>query len=157
MARSQPVRPLAAKLDKLFHTVHRPSGGEYAYEEVAGALRARGGPTISATYVWQLRTGKRDNPTKSHLEALADFFGVSPAYFFDETAAARVEAQLELLGAMRDSGVSQIALRSFGLSPGMLQAIAQIIENARKAEGLPAGQNRKPARRSRARRKAEGE
>jgi transcriptional regulator with XRE-family HTH domain len=156
MVQGRSARPLAARLDKLFQTVHRPNGGEYAYEEVAAALRARGGPTISATYIWQLRTGKRDNPTKSHLEALAEFFGVSPAYFFDEAAAARVEAQLELLGAMRDSGVSQIALRSFGLSSGMLDAIAQIIENARKAEGLPAAREGKQARRSRTPRRSEG-
>jgi hypothetical protein len=66
---------------------------------------------------------------------------VSPAYFFDDGAAERVEAQLELLGAMRDAGISGIALRSFGLSPETLQAIAQIIENARKAEGLPPGKS----------------
>ena len=34
---------------------------------------------ISSTYVWQLRTGRRDNPTQKHLSALGAFFGVSPA------------------------------------------------------------------------------
>jgi len=136
------VPDLAAKLDRLFRTVHRPGGAESSYEEVARTIREKGGPTISATYIWQLRTGKRDNPTKSHLEALADFFGVSPAYFFDESVSKRVDAQLQLLGAMRDSGVDQIALRSFGLSADTLQAIAQIIENARKAEGLPTVRDR---------------
>jgi transcriptional regulator with XRE-family HTH domain len=133
------VPDLAAKLDRLFRTFHRPGGAEHSYNEVARRIREEGGPTISATYIWQLRTGKRDNPTKSHLEALADFFGVNPAYFFDEGASERVDAQLQLLGAMRDSGVDQFALRSFGLSSETLKAIAQIIENARKAEGLPDG------------------
>src|SRR5690348_17042679 len=111
---------LAAKLDRLFRSFRRPQGGEYSYEVVARALRTRGGPTISATYLWQLRTGRRDNPTKAHLEAIADYFGVSAAYFFDDAAAERVEAQLQLLTAMRDARVSDIALRSFGLSPETL-------------------------------------
>src|SRR5437764_790705 len=127
---------LAAKLDLLSQSFRRPQGGEYSYEEVARDLRARGGPTISATYLWQLRTGRRDNPTKAHLEAIAGYFGVNASYFFDDAAAERVGAQLRLLTAMRDARVSEIALRSFGLSPETLQAIAQIIENARRAEGL---------------------
>jgi len=148
------VPTLASKLDRLFRSVHRPGGAEHSYEEVARAIRARGGPTISATYIWQLRTGKRHNPTKSHLEALADFFGVSPAYFFDDQAAAVVDAQLELLAAMRDAQVGQIAMRSFGLSTETLHAIAQIIENARKAEGLPSGHETQRRRRRRTRRQA---
>jgi transcriptional regulator with XRE-family HTH domain len=141
---------LADKLDRLFRSVRRRGGDEFSYEEVARGIRERGGPTISGTYVWQLRTGKRDNPTKSHLEALAGFFGVSPAYFLDEAEAARVESQLELLAAMRDSGVSRIALRSVGLSPQTLDAIAGIIENARKAEGLNSVGSRRQSRRRRA-------
>jgi transcriptional regulator with XRE-family HTH domain len=128
---------LAARLDRLFQTFRRPDHSEHTYEEVARALAGRGGPTISATYVWQLRTGRRDNPTKHHLEALADFFGVSPAYFFDDAAAERIERQLELLAAMSDARVSQIALRSHGLSSASLEAIRGIVENARRLERLP--------------------
>lgn len=96
---------LAGKLDRLFAAVHPAGRGEYSYEEVAAALRAAGGPTISGTYVWQLRKGLRDNPTKKHLEALASFFGISPSYFFNEEAAERIDAELELLAAMRDASV----------------------------------------------------
>jgi transcriptional regulator with XRE-family HTH domain len=132
-------RTLAEKLDHLFTTVRSPRGGEYTFEEVASALRDAGGPTISATYVWQLRKGIRDNPTKRHLEALASFFGVSPSYFFDEAAAERIEAELELLTAMRDASVRSMALRASGLSPSSLEAIRAVIENARRLEGLPNG------------------
>jgi len=128
---------LAAKLDHLFRTVHPPGRGEYRHEEVAEGIRAQGGPAISAAYVWQLRAGKRANPTMSTLESLAEFFGVPAAYFLDEEARARVDAQLDLLAAMRDARVSRIALRSFGLSAESLQAIAGVIENARRLEGLP--------------------
>lgn len=81
---------------------------------MAEAIATRGGPTISATYLWQLRKGLRDNPNKKHLEALADFFGVSPAYFFDDESVARIDAELELLAALREGSVRQIALRATG-------------------------------------------
>jgi transcriptional regulator with XRE-family HTH domain len=129
-------RSLAEKLDHLFRTVHPRNRGEYTFEEVAAALRAEGGPTISATYVWQLRKGIRDNPTKRHLEALAQFFGVPPAYFFDDTAAERIDAELALLNAMRDASVRQIALRASGLSPKSLNAITEMVERVRELEGL---------------------
>ena len=127
---------LAEKLNHLFETVHPPSRPEFSSEDVAESIRARGGPTISATYIWQLRKGIRDNPTKKHLEALADFFGVTPAYFFDEEAAERIEAELELLTALRDAPVRKVALRASGLSPQSLRAIAEMIERVRELEGL---------------------
>jgi transcriptional regulator with XRE-family HTH domain len=130
-------RTLAQKLDHLFSTVHPGDRGEYSFEEVARALQARGGPTISATYLWQLRKGLRDNPTKRHLEALADFFGVPPAYFFDDAVTARIDAELGLLAALRDASVRQIALRAAGLSPESLGAIAEMVERVRQLEGLP--------------------
>ena len=126
MTNPEPARSknLADKLDRLFRTIHPRNRGEFSLEEVAEAIRARGGPTISATYLWQLRKGLRDNPTKHHLEALADFFGVTPAYFFDESAVERIDAELDLLAAFRDAPVRRIALRAFGLSTESLRAIA---------------------------------
>lgn len=130
-------RSLAEKLDHLFRAIHKREMEEFSYEEVASAIRQSEGPTISATYIWQLRKGLRDNPTKKHLEALADFFGVSPAYFFDDEAVERIEAELDLLAAFRDSPVRKIALRAFGLSAEYLEAIAKLVEETRKLAGLP--------------------
>jgi transcriptional regulator with XRE-family HTH domain len=129
-------RTLAEKIDRLFKAVH-PAKGEYTHEEVANAIREAGGPTISATYVWQLRKGIRDNPTKRHLEALSAFFGVPPAYFFDDEASDRIDAELSLLASLRDASVRQVALRASGLSQESLEAIAEMIERVRKLEGLP--------------------
>jgi transcriptional regulator with XRE-family HTH domain len=131
-------RSLADKLDRLF-TVVRPAKGEYTHEQVAQAIEERGGPTISASYLWQLRKGMRDNPTKKHLEALAGFFGVPPSYFFDEQESERIDAELDLLAALRDASVRQVALRASGLSPQTLRAITDMIERAREIEGLADG------------------
>ena len=129
---------LADKLNHLFATM-RPSGRrEYTLEEVAEEITRRKGVSISHTYIWQLRTGRRTNPSMNVVEALADFFGVSPAYFFDDEVAARIEAELRLLAALRDTSVRQIAFRAAGLSPQSLTRIAELVEHVRQLEGLPA-------------------
>jgi transcriptional regulator with XRE-family HTH domain len=140
MAESNRPRTLADKINYLFQTVHPAGRGPYSNDEVATAIRDRGGPSISATYIWLLRKGERDNPTLKHLEALAEFFGVPPAYFFDDNATTRIDAELEMLSAMRDVGVRALALRMAGLSERSLQPIAEVIERVRELEGLPADQ-----------------
>jgi transcriptional regulator with XRE-family HTH domain len=137
MAKAKKPAPktLAEKINHLFTVVH-PPGREYTHEQVATAIEESGGPTISATYLWQLRTGKRDNPTLRHLEALSGFFGVPPSYFFDEDTAARVDDQLELLVALRDDHVRQVAVLANGLSAETLETITTMLERARQLEGL---------------------
>jgi transcriptional regulator with XRE-family HTH domain len=149
MADPQPGgRTLAHKLDHLFRTVHPRGRGPFSYAEVAKAIEERGGPTVSSTYIWQLRTGVRDNPTKRHLEALADFFGVSPAYFFDDDEAARTDARLLLLAMLRDTGARQIAARLPGLSTNSIEVLAEMVSHLRQLEGLPdAGPSQTPAER----------
>jgi transcriptional regulator with XRE-family HTH domain len=130
-------RTLAEKLDYLFQVVHPKGRGEYTYRDVAQAINdADAGTTISASYLWQLRRGDKDNPTIRHVEALAKFFGVPPSYFLDDADADKITAQLELLAAMRDSEVREIALRASDLSDVALKMIKSVIENTRELEGL---------------------
>lgn len=76
----------------------------------------------------QLRKGERTNPTKRNLEALASFFDVSPVYFFDDQKSEQIRAELELLGALRNNAVRQVALRAVNLSPEGLGTITDMIE-----------------------------
>ncbi|MGW2372121.1 XRE family transcriptional regulator [Kitasatospora sp. NPDC001683] len=119
---------LAARIEALFHTVRRPDREQYTNEEVARACREATGESFSTTYLWQLRTGRRDNPTKRHLEALAQFFQVPPAYFFDERQGAEIAKELALLGALRDAGVRSLALRAVGLSPEGLDTVSELVD-----------------------------
>jgi transcriptional regulator with XRE-family HTH domain len=129
---------LADRLDHLFRTVHPKDRGPYTPAEVAEAInKAAGEKVISSTYVWQLRTGRRDNPTQKHLSALAAFFGVSPMYFFDDTEADRDAIPPELIAALKDGELREMALRAAGLSSRSLQAIRNMIESARAVEGMP--------------------
>ncbi|RSM58709.1 XRE family transcriptional regulator [Kibdelosporangium aridum] len=125
---------LAAKIDKLFQIVRRPDGEQYTNEEVATACREATGESFSATYLWQLRTGRRDNPTKRHLEALAEFFDVPVAYFFDDDQGKQIHAELELLGALRNAEVRNVALRAVNLSQDGLGTINDMIDVIAKRE-----------------------
>ncbi len=114
---------LADKLNHLFAHVRPRSGHEYSNEQVAASICAKG-VTISQSYIWQLRKAKKDNPTLRHVQALADFFGVPAAYFFDDDVTGRVNEQLSMLRAEQDrltelagsSDVQLMAMRAGELS-----------------------------------------
>ncbi|MFC1419046.1 XRE family transcriptional regulator [Streptacidiphilus cavernicola] len=129
-----PAGGLAQRIDALFQAVRRPNREQFSHEEVAKACRESTGETFSATYLWQLRTGRRDNPTKRHLEALAQFFQVPPAYFFDEEQGAEISRELALLGALRDAGVRNMALRAVNLSPEGLDTVSDLIDAIARRE-----------------------
>ncbi|HEY0001113.1 MAG TPA: helix-turn-helix domain-containing protein [Actinoplanes sp.] len=125
---------IAERLDRLFRQV-RPAGqAEPSYMAVAEAIRSAQGVPISHTYIWQLRTGRRDNPTVQHLTALATYFGVPVAYFLDDEQTRRIDAQLELLQTFRDAGVTEIALRAADVSPRGRDTINELIRQVWEAE-----------------------
>ena len=141
---SEPARSpsFAERLDGLFRRVRNPaSGAEYSYEQVAEGVRQKGFD-ISAAYVWQLRKGQRDNPTLRHILGLAQFFDVTPSYFVDDEVHRRIDAELDLLVKMRDSGVQDVAERAYGLSESSLSAVSDMIDHVRRLE--EANRSRRP-------------
>ncbi|MFD5096356.1 XRE family transcriptional regulator [Amycolatopsis thailandensis] len=125
---------LTSRIDRLFQVVRRPNGEQHSHEEVARACRESTGESFSAAYLWQLRTGRRDNPTKRHLEALAAFFQVPPAYFFDDEQGRALAEEIELLGALRNNAVRNLALRAVTLSEEGLGTVADIVEAISRRE-----------------------
>lgn len=128
---------LAAKVDYLFTTVHPPGRGPYSNPEVSAAIEADGQVSCSASFLYLLRTGKRSNPSLLRLTALAKFFGVDPAFFFNDDVTHAVAEELEFVVAMRDAGVKGLAMRAAGLSEISLDQLRHMIEYARALEGLP--------------------
>jgi ESX-1-secreted protein regulator len=130
---------LAQRLDYLFRTIHPKDRGPYTPAEVADAINAAaGGRVVSATYLWLLRTGERDNPTLRHLTAIANFFGVPPVYFLPDTGTDDTALHAEVVAALTDDKVRDLTLRAAGLSDRSLQAIADMVDSARSVEGLAA-------------------
>jgi transcriptional regulator with XRE-family HTH domain len=123
------ARTLADRLNHLFATVKPPGRDAFTNGEVAASTR------LSPSYIGYLRTGERDNPTIQSLEALARFFGVPVAYFYDDEAARRIEQQLSQLQgmaalqqALQRDGVQQLATRMGDLSDGGIAAITQLVD-----------------------------
>ncbi|WHT22548.1 XRE family transcriptional regulator [Crossiella sp. CA-258035] len=109
MSEDQPGA-LALKLNHLFSTVKSldSNGKEYSNEFVAQQLTKAGVP-ISSSYIWQLRKGKKSNPTLEHIQGLAKFFGVNVDYFTNDEVSARIDSQLEILRAEQEARLNQIA------------------------------------------------
>ncbi|HEV3361919.1 MAG TPA: helix-turn-helix domain-containing protein [Pseudonocardiaceae bacterium] len=139
-------RTLAERLDHLFDIVRRPDGQEYTNEHVANSVTAKG-VTISQSYIWQLRKQKKDNPTLKHLQALADFFGVPPAYFFDDAVAGQIDEQIETLRAERErlseasSGTEArlMAMRAGELSPDRRRQVMELLDVVYRLEQAERG------------------
>jgi transcriptional regulator with XRE-family HTH domain len=129
----------AQRLNHLFETVHPKGRGPYSNPEAAKAInQAAGEQVISPTYIWQLRTGKKDNPTRRHIIALATFFNVSPNYFFEpDTDDSGTTIRAEVQVALQDHAVTSLALKAQGLSDETLKMIQGMVDRARAIEGLP--------------------
>jgi transcriptional regulator with XRE-family HTH domain len=130
-----PARTLADKLDRLFRTAYPKGRGPYSYEEAAEAIAQATGEKISANTLWRYRTGKHDNPTMRTIEALAKFFRVPPAYFFDDEVSDRIGEQVEALALIRDGNLGPGQLRSLGeMSDAGRRAIAEMIQAVARME-----------------------
>jgi transcriptional regulator with XRE-family HTH domain len=128
---------LATRLNKLFELMRKAGTPPLSNAAAAAAIADRTGVPISPAYLWQLRSGIKTNPTVAHLRAIADFFGVPPSYLIDHGDDPAIDAQLNLLQALRDNGVRDLAARASGLTPQALNSLAVIVDHLRELERLP--------------------
>ncbi|GAA0912094.1 Scr1 family TA system antitoxin-like transcriptional regulator [Nonomuraea longicatena] len=98
--------------------------------QVATSLTKAGVP-ITRAYISQLRTGKQTNPTLHVLQAIAAYLQVSVGWLLGED-------YLES-GAVQDLQVraAAIGVSASGLSDGSLTLLRDVVDLARRAEGLP--------------------
>lgn len=131
----QPTEPegntFADRLNHLFETVYPVERGyPYTDAEVARAV------DVSKTYIGNLRKGKSTNPGYELIKDLADFFKVPVAAFFEGDEGEEVRRNLHLLGALKEAGVRQIALRTVASLPDeALGALVPMLEHLGKADG----------------------
>lgn len=146
---SPPLGTLAERLEWLFEMV-RPTSDEvpadqvgrpYTNREIANkinALALESGTSISAAYIGELRRGAATDPRASHLQALANAFGVNAGFFVDDQAARRVQEQINLLRELRKMDVTQVALRRVlndsGLSRESVLLVEQMVARLRAVE-----------------------
>lgn len=89
---------VAEKLSRLFEVLHPPGGRELSTRELARRVKAQGG-SVSATYIAELRNGKKTNPSLEQIKWISAAFGISAGYFTDDDVAERVDAELDRLAA----------------------------------------------------------
>ena len=139
-------RSLAGRLNHAYEMLPKSDGSKYSNDEVSRTLGEQG-EQISASYLWQLRTGKKDNPTLRHLEALAKFFGLPVAYFFDDTVTDRVDIQLEELRQERArlaevgtrDAVKLMALRAGQLAPDRFRLVSELVDVVYRQQQMEQG------------------
>ena len=133
------ARTLAEKTEWLFQNVRDPADGQpYSNARIAAKIeQCMPGFSVTATTIWNIRTGKSENPSWRLIEGLAKAFGVSPLYFSeeDETEAQRTQDEWALLAALRDATVRQLALRAQGMTPESLATVLELVERVRQLEG----------------------
>ncbi|MFE7312852.1 helix-turn-helix domain-containing protein [Streptomyces sp. NPDC057555] len=134
-------RSLTEKINHLFATIKDDDGREYSNEYAANAI-SQTGINISMSYIWQLRKGKKDNPTVRHLQGLANFFGVPISYFFDDAVARQVHGRLVQMEAERasvnealeDRDVKLMAMRAGELSEARRKQVMDLLDVVYKLE-----------------------
>ncbi len=90
------------------------------------------------SYLSQLRSGNRTNPSGATMAALANFFRIKAAYFTDDEYYEKLDKELQWLCTMRDDGVRRIAQRAHGLPSAAQQKVLDRIDELRRAEGIDA-------------------
>lgn len=132
--KAAPPGSVGDRLRELMDKVHPADRGPFDVQEIAEMTKSTQYPPISASYVDALLRGERDNPTVNTIQALAAVFHVPAAYFFDDTTAEEVQANIALTIAVRDSGMADLVNRSAKLSPAGRRALAGMITSLQNLE-----------------------
>ena len=114
----------AEKLERLFQERTKPDGTPYTPTEI---LEATNG-VLTRVHLWKLRNGQADNPSLKVILALADAFGISPRYFFDDEVANAKIVEADHLERL------EVTLRSLGVSKTGRKIIREMIDVLRKKE-----------------------
>lgn len=136
------VSELGQRLNRLFAVALTDEGMPLTNDDLVAGV-AELGVKMSRGYVSQMRNGIRDNPNVKVLTAIAEFFGIDPAYFIadpDRAALLLAEYRRDQLQRLRgDGGISaaearlgsqltNIALRAGKLSPRDLEYLTATID-----------------------------
>lgn len=122
---------LASRLNKLFDVMHKADTPALSDTAAAAAVAEKTGVAITADYLRRLRDGSETTATEADLVAIAEFFGVPAAYLTDRAVDPMIDAQLNLLRALRDHRVRDVRLCGGELSPETLNSLAATIASLR--------------------------
>ncbi len=127
---------VAQRLTMLFERYRQSNGKKWTYRQVADWINERfghGQEIISASYVFQLKTGACPNPSQKMLEWVAAFFNVDPAVLItqhlDEASLPDAD-EVVIRQALSDSGLRHAMLLLAGMHRDKLPAVLAVLELA---------------------------
>jgi transcriptional regulator with XRE-family HTH domain len=127
-------RGVAGRLEHLFEVVKNPKTGEpYTNGEVTRMTLG----DLSEEEVERIRTGAISDPTVGQVAALASVFGVEPSYLLDRGEPSLLDE--ELVQALRDEDVRDIARESSRLPDGERRLVLGIVRQFRDQRVAPSG------------------
>ena len=104
-AEEQP--PIARALDYLMRNHRDADGNAATADRIAAGI---GQKSISAPYIYALRSGIKRNPTVGTLQLLADYFGVGVGFFFEDDPASAYERSREVSPAIATSSSEEVVV-----------------------------------------------
>ncbi|MGW5441520.1 transcriptional regulator [Nocardia asteroides] len=125
----------AARLNDLFSYRAGPGQKLVTNDDVVRALTERGQP-LSASYLSQLRSGRRENPAPAVVVALAEYFQVRPTYFSGIVETDIHPEDLALLARLHGDGLRALLVHAYHLRTETTDVIVRFAESLRAAEGL---------------------
>lgn len=82
-----------------------------SYEKLAALIERETGVSMSGAHIFNVATGRQDNPKIEDVHAIARYFRVPVGYLVgDGGDYRRLETELELLGALKQGGIRQISI-----------------------------------------------
>ncbi len=106
------------RLNRLFKEKTKPDGSHYTQSDVIEAAHG----VVDRVYLWKLLTGRAANPNLRIVQALAEFFGVDPNYFFESVRLPPEPVKPDPRQELHS------ALRAFGLDKDEQAAITAMVE-----------------------------
>ncbi|HEX2912223.1 MAG TPA: hypothetical protein VH186_15545 [Chloroflexia bacterium] len=116
---------LARKVRYLFETIKKPNGNSYSYNEVEKLTDGK----VEQSWLSKMAKGMRQRPHIQSLEALTDFFGIDPTFWFislDEWISNQSQKEY-------DENVADIATRAKYLSPEGQRMVINLMQNLEKS------------------------
>lgn len=119
---------LASRLNKLFDVMHTADSAPSSDTAAAAAIAEKTGVTIRPDYLRRLKDGSETTAAANDLAAITETVGVPAAYLTDRDLDPMIDAQLNVLKALRDNRVRDIRLcGGVQLSAQALNSLAAII------------------------------
>lgn len=112
----------------LFDTVRGSNGEHHTPAQVAGWITDNGGK-ISAVYIRKILSGERQTPGANYLKPIAQYFRVSPSFFYDDDPDPIDGLEQHLLILIRAPEYLSVLERYHALTPDLREIVSSVMDN----------------------------